>query len=220
VGCKRIWCLAKKVRKLQQKLDKLRRQSVGRGPATEEKSIVKQLREALRQEEIWMRQRSRVRWLKEGDRNTAYFHAQAAQRKRINKIANLRRLDGSVCVNEVGDKCEVQAFYQNLYTSQGFSDLGELLDFVPEKVSMGMNELLTNPFSAEEVREALFQMAPSKAPGVDGFTAGFFQHHWNLVQHKIVPAILEFLNGGDLPVGQNDTSITLIPKVLNPQQIS
>jgi predicted RNA binding protein with dsRBD fold (UPF0201 family) len=219
VGCKRIWCLAKKVRKLQQKLDKLRRQSVGRGPATEEKSIVKQLREALRQEEIWMRQRSRVRWLKEGDRNTAYFHAQAAQRKRINKIANLRRLDGSVCVNEAEDKCEVHAFYQNLYTSQGFSDLGELLDFVPEKVSMGMNELLTNPFSSEEVM-ALFQMAPSKAPGVDGFTVGFFQRHWNLVQHKIVPAILEFLNGGDLPVGLNDTSITLIPKVRNPHQIS
>jgi hypothetical protein len=150
------------------------------------KSIVKQLREALRQEETWMRQRSRVRWLKEGDRNTAYFHAQAAQRKRINKIANLRRLDGSVCVNEAEDKCEVHAFYQNLYTSQGFSDLGQLLDFVPEKVSMGMNELLTNPFSSEEVM-ALFQMAPSKAPRVDGFTAGFFQRHWNLVQHKIVP---------------------------------
>jgi hypothetical protein len=188
---------------------------VGRGPATEEKSIVKQLREALRQEEIWMRQRSRVRWLKEGDRNTAYFHAQAAQRKRINKIANLRRLDGSVCVNEAEDKCEVHAFYQNLYTSQG-----DPLEFVPEKVTMGMNESLTKPFSSEEVREALFRMVPSKAPGVDGFTAGVFQHHWNLVQHKIILAILEFLNGGELPVGLNDSSITLIPMVHNPQLIS
>ncbi|XP_071685355.1 uncharacterized protein [Lolium perenne] len=172
-GAKEFGCLAKKVRKLQQKLYKLRRQSVGRGPSTEEKSIVKQLREALRQEETWMRQSSRVRWLKEGDWDTAYFHAQAAQRKRINKIANLRRLDGSVCVNEEDDKCEVQAFYQNLDTSQGLCDLGELLDFVPEKVTMGVNELLTNPFSSEEVREALFHMAPSKAPGVYGFTAGF-----------------------------------------------
>ena len=37
-----------------------------------------------------------------------------------------------------------------------------------------MNAHLDKPFTAEEVRVALFQMAPSKAPGVDGFTAGFF----------------------------------------------
>jgi hypothetical protein len=32
--------------------------------------------------------------------------------------------------------------------------------------------------------------------------------------------VLDFLNGGELPVGLNDTSITLIPKVRNPQAIS
>jgi hypothetical protein len=35
-----------------------------------------------------------------------------------------------------------------------------------------------------------------------------------------VPAVLEFLNGGVLPVGMNDTSITLIPKVRHPRKIS
>jgi hypothetical protein len=129
-GAKEFGCLAKKVRKLQQKLDKLRCQSVGSGPSDEEKSVVKQLREALRQEEIWMRQRSRVQWLREGDRNTAYFHAQASRRKRINRIARLSRLDGSLCVNEMEDKAEVQLFYQQLYTSQGSSNMNELLNFV------------------------------------------------------------------------------------------
>lgn len=33
-------------------------------------------------------------------------------------------------------------------------------------------------------------------------------------------AVLDFLNGGELPVGMNDTSITLIPKVRHPQLIS
>src|SRR3954470_1581141 len=32
--------------------------------------------------------------------------------------------------------------------------------------------------------------------------------------------MLGFLNGGDLPLGLNDTSITLIPKVRHPQNIS
>ena len=85
--------------------------------------MVRQLREALHQEEIWLRQRSRVPWLREGDHNTSYFQAQAAQRKRINRIQGLCRSDGSVCANEEEDKAEVQAFYHNLYESQGFYDV-------------------------------------------------------------------------------------------------
>ena len=60
-------------------------------------------------------QRSRVPWLRAGDRNTAYFQAQARQRKRTNKIASLTRPDGSVCANEEEDKAEINAFYQALY---------------------------------------------------------------------------------------------------------
>jgi hypothetical protein len=76
------------------------------------------------------------------------------------------------------DNCaEVQGFYQNLYTSHGYRHMHELIDLVPVKVSNEMNEDLTRAFTADEVSKALFQMAPSKAPGIDGFTAGFFQRH-------------------------------------------
>ena len=92
----------------------------------------------------------------------------------------------------------------------------ELLDLVPTRVSDQMNVDLDNMFSAEEMRTTLFQMAPSKAPGVDGFTVGFCQRHWSLLQDDIVSAVLNFLNGGELPVGMNDTTITLIPNVQHP----
>ena len=55
--------LTRKVRQLQKRLDKLRLQSVGRGPNDEERSIAQKMREALHQEEIWFRQHSRVPWL-------------------------------------------------------------------------------------------------------------------------------------------------------------
>ena len=50
---------------------------------------------------------------------------------------------------------------------------------------------------------------------INGFTAGSFQQHWDLIKGDLVPAILGFLNGGELPYGFNGTSITLIPKVRN-----
>ena len=55
--------------------------------------------------------------------------------------------------------------------------MSELLDHVPEKVTPEMNQSFDRPFDAKEVHDALFQMAPSKAPGVDGYTTGFFQRH-------------------------------------------
>ena len=175
-GAKEFGNLSKTVKTLQKKIERLRRHAVGRGPSPEELATAQKLREALNQE-VWLRQRSRVRWLRAGDRNTAHFQAQAKQRKRMNRIVGLKRLDGSVCVDSEEDKVEVQEFYQQLYTSQGFQNMDGLLQFVPERVTPIMNDDLQRPFEAAEVRTALFQMAPSKAPGVDGFTAGFFQRH-------------------------------------------
>ena len=94
-----------------------------------------------------------------------------------------------------------------------------MLSHVPTRITLVMNTTLEKLFESEDVRKALFQMAPSNAPGVDGFTAGFFQRHRSLLKDDIIPAVLDFLNGGVLPEGMNNTSITLIPKVRHPQRI-
>lgn len=68
----------------------------------------------------------------------------------------------------------INSLCQNLYQSQGYRQMNELLDVVPPRLAQAMKDSLNKDFVAEEVKQALFDMAPSKAPSVDGFTAGFY----------------------------------------------
>lgn len=67
--------------------------------------------------------------------------------------------------------------YKHLYTTEGTTNMAEVLNHVPMKVTPEMNSKLTASYTEVEVKEALFQMFPTKAPGPDGFPAHFFQRH-------------------------------------------
>jgi hypothetical protein len=134
----------------------------------DERVTEQQLCELFEREEIMARQRSRVAWLREGDRNTAFFHARASARKKTNRIDILVREDGSKCEDQQGIKGMVHSFYEDLFTSDPFLSMDEVLEAIPVKVDDSMNESLCEQYSNEEIKEALFQMGPTKAPGPDG----------------------------------------------------
>jgi hypothetical protein len=58
--------------------------------------------------------------------------------------------------------------------------MAAVLNTVPVKVTESMNEMLLAPFKESEVKDALFQMFPTKAPRPDGFPAHIFQQHWDM----------------------------------------
>jgi hypothetical protein len=76
----------KELQRLRAKLESVRRASMHSGPTAREKQLMKRISELLSREEIMMKQRSRMDWLKEGDRNTTFFHARARERAQINRI--------------------------------------------------------------------------------------------------------------------------------------
>jgi hypothetical protein len=92
----------------------------------------------------------------------------------VNRIESLERADGSKCESVEDNHMEVQNFYQTLYNSQGFREMDELLNFVQPEVTQQMNDGMDASYTEDEIKTALFQMAPSKAPG-DGVnpTIGF-----------------------------------------------
>lgn len=178
------------------------------------------LAEVLAREETMERQRSRIAWLRDGDRNTEFFQAKARARSRANRIKVLKDNTGREFTKQVDLERLSCEFYQHLFTAQYELRPELVCRYVPRKITPEMVDLLEQPFTAIEVEKALFQMAPSKAPGADGFNAGFFQTHRELDKSCVLSAVLGFLNGGDLPEEVNKTLLVLIPKVSNPQELS
>ena len=84
------------------------------------------------------------------------------------------------------------------------------------KVSAEMNDLLVAPYMKEEVKTALFQMFPTKAPGPDGFPAHFYQHYWELCGAEVTEVVLRIIRGEESAESINNTVLVLIPKVMNP----
>jgi hypothetical protein len=208
------------LKRLRKELEEERSNTMYRGPTERERCLMKELAEVLAQEEEMEKQRSRADWLKSGDRNTEFFQAKAKARAHTNCIRALKRADGSEETTQEGLEQLATDFYQGLFTAQEILQPELICQYIQRRVTDQMAELLERAFMSEEVEVALFQMGSNKAPGADGFTAGFFQKHWSLVKGKVVSAVLGFLNGGDMPEVINQTILVIIPKVATPQELS
>jgi hypothetical protein len=176
------------------------------------RKISARLDELLLREEIMWRQRSRIAWLKEGDRNTKFFHRKASGRHKKNKILKLKRSDESFETDEEEITNMTHLYFQALYTEDLGVEPSALLDVIDPVVTEETNKQLTAEFTDEEIGGALFQIGPHKAPGPDGLPARFFQQNWALLRTEICLAIKKFFSDGTIPKGINMTKIVLIPK--------
>ena len=142
------------------------------------KNTIRTMNELLYREEMMWLQRSRISWLREGDRNTKFFHQRAVWRARKNKIRKLKGADGNWCSDRSTMEGMVNNYFSNLYTNDPSIYPQEVVSLFDQCITPEMNETLCKEFSEEEIGDALFQIGPLKAPGPDGFPARFFQRNW------------------------------------------
>jgi hypothetical protein len=71
-----------------------------------------------------------------------------------------------------------------------------------------------------EVKNALFSMDSSKAPGIDGYNVHFFKCSWNIIGDSVIDAILEFFKTGFMSKIINCTYVIFLPKEANATSIN
>uniref|UniRef100_A0A803NSJ4 Reverse transcriptase n=1 Tax=Cannabis sativa TaxID=3483 RepID=A0A803NSJ4_CANSA len=176
----------------------------------------------LDKEEKFWKQRSRAIWLKEGDRNTKYFHRKANTRKKKNSIlgimdCNDNWVTGNKRVGQVACNYFQQLFEANSATKE---ELEEFKSAIPNKISRETNEFLKAPFTAEDVFQAMRNIHPQKAPGNDGMPGLFYRMFWPKIGEEVTKVCLGILNDGKPIEDINDTLICLIPKIDKPTRMS
>lgn len=111
-------------------------------------------------------------------------------------------------------------YFSELFQSSSPRSYDPAFQSMAPRVTAEMNEDLTRLVSAEEVREAMFSINPSSAPGPDGMTGLFFQKFWEDIGPQVTKEIQEAFSSGEIPSDWNFTYLCLIPKTQNPEVMS
>ncbi|KAL3812349.1 hypothetical protein ACJIZ3_013617 [Penstemon smallii] len=214
--------ILKRAKKLREKIHVLQTGVITTESKNQKHMLTMELEDILDKEEKMWQQRAKAHWMREGDRNTRYFHSRASGRKKKNKIKNLRKADGSLCKTDQELESAIVEYFKDIFTSThpSESEMDVALSALRIRVSLEDNQYLLQPFSADEVHRALFSMYPLKSPGPDGFPPLFFQKYWSVVGNDVVIWVLDFLNNGNFDPNCNITNIALIPKCAEPELLS
>ncbi|XP_011101514.1 uncharacterized protein LOC105179570, partial [Sesamum indicum] len=112
---------------------------------------------------------------------------------------------------------EFVMYYQNLLGGERRRDVIDLR-FLRPWVRHLLNEedvsSLLLPFTPADVKQAVFDIAEDKAPGLDGYSSGFFKAEWPIVGQEVTSAVLDFFTTGQILKQINTTLLALIPKEL------
>jgi len=143
-----------------------------------------ELKKASLLEEICWRQKSRVLCIREGDRNTKFFHRITNSHRRFNSIDRLM-VDAKLSSDPKDIVKGISRFYRQIY-SENVVDRPVLDDVDISRISEEDALWLDRPFDEEEVYGVINGFNGDNAPGPNGFSMAFFQSCWSVLKKEIM----------------------------------
>ncbi|CAN6698380.1 unnamed protein product [Malus baccata var. baccata] len=204
------------LKQIQQLKDEIRAAYTSNGFASKDvKQKEKELFVAHQKEEAYWKVKSRNQWLREGDKNTKFFHAQTIKRRRFNSIRGIEDARGIWQESVEGIGNTAIEYFTDLFQSCKPDLVEEVQCCMEGRLSQEDNRDLTAMVSECEIMEAVYQIPPTRAPGPDGFFGCFYQDHWDTVGPDVVKIVKAFWNSGLL---LRNRLKKVMPKVIGENQ--
>ncbi|XP_072951741.1 uncharacterized protein [Typha angustifolia] len=146
----------------------------------------------------WL-QRSRLRWVEEGDRNTKYFQLSATIRRQRSRIPSMFDTNGNWVQEMEGVGRLFSDFYQTMWGSEAVTSPSK--DVWPELPQLSREDAqqLEATVSQEEIKAALWSLPRGKAPGPDGLQAEVYIQFWDDMGESLMKAVNHFFTYSSLP---------------------
>ncbi|KAL0283921.1 UNVERIFIED_CONTAM: Transposon TX1 uncharacterized protein [Sesamum radiatum] len=170
---------------------------------------------ASKLEQIMLRQRAKLQWLKGGDQCSRIFFRRVATRRANKRVFQISDDDGNEQTESNVINSIFVEFFQGLLGGDRTDraiDLRYLRPWARHILTEDEARAIIRPVTTEEVKIAFFDIEEDKAPGPDGFSSGFFKAAWPVVGEEVSSAIIDFFKKGRLLKQLNATLLTLIPK--------
>ncbi|WMV59326.1 hypothetical protein MTR67_052711 [Solanum verrucosum] len=163
------------------------------------------------EEEYW-RQKAGMKWFKDGDRNTKFFHAYVKGKRRKLQVKEIRTRQGDIInsPHNIGEEAVNVFKEQFMETSEEYNL--EVLECIPKLIKEEENEEMGKMPTKEEVKHVVFSLNGDSASGQDGFSRHFFQSCWEVIGNDITNMVKAFFCGHELPRYVTHTNLVLIPK--------
>ncbi|KAK9921034.1 hypothetical protein M0R45_029564 [Rubus argutus] len=161
----------------------------------------------------FLRDKSRIRWLKDGDKNTSFLHSMVKMRRLNKSIVSLSV--GQTVLNDQDSISAhvVQQFQNSFMRDPQVMDTGLVQRVIPNVVTEEENLSLLAIPSREEIHATVRAMDSFSAPGPDGFGGCFYTHCWSFIANDVVLVVQSFFQNGYILPHFNSNSLILIPKL-------
>lgn len=135
------------------------------------------LNDILKREGLMWTDKSRSKWMIEGDCNAGFFHITSIIYHRNNSINYFKLVDGNWSSDHSYTGNEFVHYFANMFTTSTPNFLDNLNNLINSSISGLENDFLWNISCFEEIRSSAFMMNLFKSPGPNGFNPFFFKNY-------------------------------------------
>ncbi|GJS14636.1 RNA-directed DNA polymerase, eukaryota, reverse transcriptase zinc-binding domain protein [Tanacetum coccineum] len=147
-------------------------------------------------EEKFLHQQAKIKWLCDGDKNIKFFHRVLKGRSNKSKVFSLCDDYGNSYDQEQIPQLFLKHFENFLGSTYLVQDIESSGTLFKKKLSFVAADKIIADISDAEIKRALFDIDDTKAHGPDGFTVAFFKHAWSIVVQILVMLLKSFLLQG------------------------